>query len=353
VDPDRWSVKLDTAAIDVASEGTALRASGKIAADLVLHRDALVLDGRIPMSLEYSLPRVATRSAEFDLPLLVAVTRRAPPAAEGPDELWSGAAFANILEDFTPRNATGSVFERPAIAIPAAEFRQVRIPLPVRLVVGATDPLRIAFPLAGNLLFGTLNGNGQAEVAWNRGAACITGRLKGSLNGLETDSVRAALQGMTVPVVRDVWDSNFALALDRLCLDRNRLEALAWDPASAGLIDRTSLKIHVSRVPYGGPGIFQMTAGADLKHVNQSLRNLVRNYRWQSMPEAIRYRQFDLHFETRGDRVVGRGPLLTLGGIEFTDGRIATGADLRVHLRPSRGGHASVRDLIELLRSFQ
>jgi len=71
-------------------------------------------------------------------------------------------------------------------------------------------------------------------------------------------------------------------------------------------------------------------------------RDLIRQYQWESMPEAIRYRQFDLTFETQGDLVVNRGPLLTMGGIYFTDTRIATGADLRLHLRPSRGDHVSV-----------
>ena len=147
VSPDRWSAKFDTAMLDVSSAGTMVRGSGKVAADVVLQRDALVLDGRIPMRLEYSLPDGAPQSAEFDVPLLVAVTRQDPKPGNHADELWSSADFNSILGEFTPRNATGTVFERTAITVPAAEIRQIRIPLPIRLVVSATNPLRIGFPL--------------------------------------------------------------------------------------------------------------------------------------------------------------------------------------------------------------
>jgi len=152
-----------------------------------------------------------------------------------------------------------------------------------------------------------------------------------------------------------VWDSKFSLGLNDLCLNRHRLAVLVWDPISSDLIDRMNLRLRVTRAEHGEsvPGVLQFTAAADLKRVNKVLRDLIRPYQWESMPEAIRYSQFDLTFETQGDLVVNRGPLLTIGGVYFTDGRIATGADLRLHLRPSRGDHASVRDLIEMLRSFQ
>src|SRR6185436_16648903 len=100
------SAKFGTAALDFSSGGTVVRGSGRIDADVVLHRDALVLDGRFPMHVEYSLTDGALQSVELDVPLLAAVTRQTPVPATGPDELWSGADFGKILDDFTPRNAT-------------------------------------------------------------------------------------------------------------------------------------------------------------------------------------------------------------------------------------------------------
>ena len=119
---------------------------------------------------------------------------------------------------------------------------------------------------------------------------------------------------MTAAAIRDVWDSQFTFGLDGLCLDRDRLAALLWDPLSSDLIDRMNLRLHVTRSPHeeSERGLMQITATADLKRVNQVLRDLVRQYQWRSMPEAIRYKHLDLTFEMHGDRVVDRGPLLKL-----------------------------------------
>ncbi|HXM40272.1 MAG TPA: hypothetical protein VN924_03420, partial [Bryobacteraceae bacterium] len=351
VSPERWSAKLGLPRVDVSLGGTRVQASGQAIADLVARGDALILDGRIPATVE---------GREYDIPILAAFTGREPVRAPSGDLLWDPAQFAPIWDGFQSRNASASstrVLDRAELTVGNFSFRSIRIPMqPVPVTVAYTNPLRISLPLSGLVLAGTVNGFAQAEVGWTGGMAAITSRLSGKVENLQTDGFELLSGGTSSVLLADVLNTGFAFRTDDLRLNRERLTALLQDPLSGELIDHVGLRLDVRRsLPEGPPAYLQSTSVIDVPHWNILVRDIVRDLQMKTSPEALRYTGLNLGIETNGDRVITQGPFLTMQGIEFysKDNAVRFVGDLRVHLRPPEGTSTSVRGLIGLLGSFQ
>ena len=348
---DRWSAKLGFPRADVSLGGTRVRASGELIADLVAHGDALMLDGRLPATVE---------GQRYDIPILAALTGSEPVRASGGDLLWDPAQFAQIWDGFAVRNASDSsarVLDRAELTLGNFMFRSIRIPLrPVPVTVMYTNPLRISLPLSGLLLAGAMQGFAQAELGWTGGMAGVTSRVSGNVEDLQTDAFRLLASGTSSALLADVWNVGFAFRADDLRLNRERLQSLLQGPVSGELIDRVGLRLDVGRSPTGGPlAYLQSTSAIDVPRWNIIVRDIVRDLQMNASPETLQYRALNLAFETEGDRVVTQGPFLTMRGIESysRDNAVRIVGDLRVHLRPPAGTSTSVRGLIEMLRSFQ
>jgi hypothetical protein len=349
--PERWSAKLDFPRVDVSFGGTRVQASGQAITDLVAYGDALILDGRIPATVE---------GRKYDIPILAAFTGRAPAPAAGGDLLWDPAQFAAIWDGFQVRNASAAstrVLDRGELTLGNFSFRSVRIPVqPVPVTVAYTNPLRLSLPLSGLVLAGTVQGFAQAELGWTGGMAAVTSRVSGKVENLQTDGFELLSGGTSSTFLADAWDAGFAFRVDDLRLNRERLAALLQDPLTGDLIDRVSLRLDVSRSLTGGPlAYLQSSSAINVPRWNILVHDIVRDLEIKSSPEALQYNGLHFALATDGDRVVTQGPLLTMHDIAFhsRDNTVGFVGDLRVHLSSPQGTPTSVRGLIEMLRSFQ
>jgi hypothetical protein len=123
-------------------------------------------------------------------------------------------AVAAVWNGYRIRRANNGpvrIFERPEIILGSLSLRQFRIPdAPVALTIAASDRLQFNAALSGGALFGVLDGIAQGEVAWKNGLASITGRVSGTLNGMQTDMTSLLYGGVNSPLVRDQWNVEFA-----------------------------------------------------------------------------------------------------------------------------------------------
>ena len=180
---------------------------------------------------------VYSGASEFQIPLLAAFTRDFDP---------------KLLDGYPGKNARSGgtrIFDRPDLLLGNAFVQGIRIPAePPSLVVGYGEPLRVAFPLSGSLLFGTLKGSGEAAIAWRNGTACVNSSVEGALSDFQADALGLLVQGVTPPLIADRWNANFTAHTTDLCLDRARLRF-----CSAIRYRRTSSTYRPDIPPYARP----------------------------------------------------------------------------------------------------
>ena len=276
------------------------------------------------------------------------------------DLLWDPSQIAAVWNGYPIRYAKAgpfSILDRPGLAAGNLFFGQIRIPAaPVAVTIGAADRLRINVPLSGSALFGVLDGIAQGEIAWKNGLASVTGRVRGTLNGIEADAASVTFGGVNSPLVRDQWNAAFAFRGDDVLLNRDRLTALLWDPASSDVIDRVGLRLTAGRVDSSRPDAYVQSSGdLDLRTVDRFLDGLLQRLDILAPSQTMRYRDFKLTFETDGDRVIGGSPVLSITGLRFRPAGLPTDvvAGLRLHLgRPGRD-KITVRGLLNNVRSLQ
>jgi hypothetical protein len=350
---DRWSTKLDLPMAAVSAGTTRTSISGRVAADLVSHGDAVILDAHVPATVAYSTAGTAPASFQLGFPILAAFTDQVAPRTAGGDLLWDPERIAKVWDGFTARNATPHTLRiagSPEVRIGNLALQQVRLfPQPLVVSTGSADSLDISAPISADLLYGNLGGTLQARIMWRDGLACATSRAAGALTGFQADALQFAFQGVTLPLISDYWDAAFAFRADDLCVNRARLKL------SSDFIDHVGLRLALTRsAPAPAHGYLQLSIGTVLQPGNKILRDILRDLEMKTLPQGFRYRHLKLALETDGDRVLVRGPLLTLGGITyFMSDQVEVGGNLRLHLAPPAGDHVSVRGLLEWLRSLR
>ena len=358
--PAKLSANLDVPRLDVTADGTRISGSGRIDLDLAAHGDALIADGRMPVDIEYTRSGAPPERQKLDIPILAAFVPRFPERAPQDGLLWDPAQLAAVWNGYRIRHAnTGPVriFDRPEIAAGNLSLRQIRIPdAPAALTIAAADRLQVNVPLSGSALFGAVDGVAQAEVAWKNGLASVTGRIRGTLTGMQADAVSLRLGGVDSPLVRDQWNAAFDFRSDNVLLNRDRLKAFLWDPGSSDVIDRIGLRLSANRANPDQPDAYvQLSADLDLRRLDRVLDGLLQTLSINAAPQAIRYHDFRFVLQTNGDRVALSPPLVSLTGLRFQPAFLPTdvAAGLRLHLgRPGRDT-ITVRGVLNYLRSLQ
>jgi hypothetical protein len=358
--PERLSANLDVPRMEIAAGAVRVSGSSRVALDLAAHGDALIADGRMPVDIQYSLSGAPPERQQLEIPILAAFTTRFPQAASQGDLLWKPDQVAAVWNGYQIRRAnTGPVriFERPELTLGNLSLRQLRIPdAPAALTIAVSDRLQFNVPLSGSALFGVVDGIAQGEVAWKNGLASLTGRVQGTLNGMQADAVSLLLGGVNSPLVRDQWNTAFAFRGDDVLLNRDRLTALLRDPGSSDAIDHVGLRLVAGRTDASQADAYlQLSSYLDLPGLHGVLKDLLQRFAVQAPPQMMRYHDFKLALETDGDRVIGSSPLLSVSGFRFQPPVLATdvAADLRLHLgRPGRD-KITVRGLLNYVRSIQ
>ena len=358
--PALLSANLDFPRMEIAAGATRVFGSSGVVLDLAAHGDALIADGRVPVDIQYSFSGAPPARQQLEIPILAAFTKPFPPAMSDSDVLWGPEFFAAVWNGYRIRHANAApvrLFDRPELTVGNLSLRQFRIPdAPVALTIAASDLLQFNAPLSGSALFGVVDGIAQGEVGWNNGLASITGRVSGTLNGMQADAASLLLGGMNSPLVRDQWNAAFAFRGDGVLLNRDRLTRLMWDPGSSDVIDRVGLRLSASRAqPNQSEGYVQLSSYLDLGRFDRFLNGLLRRFNIQAPPQMMRYRDFKLTLETDGDRVTGELPFLSVSGFRFLPPSLPTDvkADLRLHLGRTGQDKITVRGLLNYVRSLQ
>ena len=211
--------------------------------------------------------------------------------------VWNGYQIRHA------NNGPVRIFERPELTFGNFSLRQFRIPdAPVALTIAASDRLQFNAPLSGSALFGVVDGIAQGEVAWKNGLASVTGRVQGTLNGMQADAASLLSGGISSPLVRDQWNAAFAFRGDNVLLNRDRLTTLLWDPGSSDVIDRVGLRLNAGRAnPNQADAYVQLSSYLDLRRFDRFLDGLLRRFNIQAPPQMMRYHDFKLALETDGD----------------------------------------------------
>jgi hypothetical protein len=358
--PALLSANLNVPRIEIAAGATRVWGSSSVALDLAAHGDTLIADGRMPVDIQYSFSGAAPARQQLEIPILAAFTKPFPPAMPDSDVLWAPESFAAVWNGYSVRHANAGpvrLFERPELTLGNLSLRQFRIPdAPVALTIAASDRLQFSAPLSGSALFGVVDGLAQGEVGWKNGLASITGRVSGTLNGMQADAASLLLGGIHSPLVRDEWNAAFAFRGDGILLNRDRLTRLMWDPGSSDVIDRVGLRLAASRAqPNQSDGYVQLSSYLDLRRFDRFLDGVLRRFNIQAPPQMMRYRDFKLTLETDGDRVTGELPLLSVSGFRFLPPSLPTDvtSDLRLHLGRTGQDRITVRGLLNYVRSLQ
>ena len=358
--PALWSANLDVPRMEISAGATRISGSSRVALDLAAHGDALIVDGRMPVDIQYSLSGGPLQRQKLELPILAAFTKPFPQAAPEGDLLWNPGPFAAVWNGYRIHHANNGpvrIFERPELTFGNLSLRQFRIPdAAIALTIAASDRLQFNAPLSGSALFGVVDGIAQGEVAWNNGLASVTGRVQGTLNGMQADAASLLFGGMSSPLVRDQWNAAFAFRGDNVLLNRDRLTTLLWDPGSSDVIDRVGLRLNAGRAdPNQADAYVQLSSYLDLRRFDRFLDGLLRRFNIQAPPQMMRYHDFKLALETDGNLVTGELPLLSVSGFRFLPPSLPTdvAADLRLHLGRTPQDRITVRGLLNYVRSLQ
>jgi len=346
--------------MEIAAGATRISGSTRVNLDLAAHGDALIVDGRVPLDVQYSLSGAPPVRQNLELPILAAFTKPFPQAPSEGDLLWNPGQFAPVWNGYQVRHANAGpvrIFERPELTFGTFSLRQFRIPdAPVALTIAASDRLQFSAPLSGSALFGVVDGIAQGEVAWKNGLASVTGRLQGTLNGMQADAASLLSGGISSPLVRDQWNAAFAIRGDDVQLNRDRLNTLLWDPVSSDVIDRVRLRLNAGRAnPNQADAYVQLSSYLDLRRFNRFLDGLLQRFNIQAPPQMMRYHDFKLALETDGDVLTGELPVLSVSGFRFLPPTVPTdvAADLRLHLGRTPRDRITVRGLLNFVRSLQ
>jgi hypothetical protein len=358
--PTRLSANLDIPRMEVAAGTTRLSGASSIALDVAAHGEALIVDGRVPLDIAYSLSGAPTQRQRLDIPILTAFTTQFPQLASDGELLWDPDHFTAVWKGYRIRHANVGpvrIFERPELTFSNLSLRQFRIPdAPVALTIAATDRLQFSAPLSGSALFGVVDGIAQGEVAWKNGMASVTGRVRGTLNGMEADAVSLLLGGVNSSLVRDQWNAAFAFRGDDILLNRDRLATLMWDPAASDVIDHVGVHLTAGRTdPSQTDAYIQLSSYLDLRRFDRFLDGLLQRFNIQAPPQMLRYHDFKLALDTEGDRVISELPLLSISAFRFLPPSLPTdvSTDFRVHFGRRGQDRITVRGLLNYVRSLQ
>jgi hypothetical protein len=218
-----------------------------------------------------------------------------------------------------------------------------------RLLVGHSGDFEVDVPLAGRVLFGSLEARAQAAVNWTGPRPVVTAGLQGKLSNAAADALGLASPGGHVPLLQDQVDADFQFRADRLPLDRRILAGrLRGD-----LLDRLAVRFSLRNSAERGeaPGVLQLSSAVRVRRLNKVLDRIVRGLQMRVPPQTVSYRDLSLVFSAAGGQIRREAPLLTLGGVRLLSAReVQLNADVRVHL--GREEDLRLRDLLYLLESI-
>jgi hypothetical protein len=335
-----------------------VRATIDLQTDFLNHANELVVDGYMPIDATFRPAGRRETHLKTHLPVLILLANqlRGPGAASA--SLWDTEYYDHFWRDYRPLHTPdrSSLLNAKTINVGPLSIQQFRIPsAPITLAVGYGPALELYAPISAQVMFGRANGGLESKLLWLHSAlkdatslANLDSRLNLSLRALQASAFGLNSGVTRLPLLEDQLDGEIRVTTDQLTLGqpffgRSNLRTLVLDN-----LDRIDIDARLWSTPdREGRGVVHAISRAQLKAVNEFLKEFARDLQLQAPPRSLTYGLLSFDLEASHGLIQARSPLVQLRDAHlFSTDQLALQGDFRAHLGSAEEPF-SLRSLVE------